>query len=379
MSDAAGPTDGGPSLEALRAELDAHDGELLALAAKRLQIVARIREAKQRSGKHLFDRAREQAVFRKAEARASELGLDPAVARGLMGTLVEASHNVQQALVEEDSTAIRKVLIIGGRGKMGRLFGRLLEERGHHIDVIEQGDPLEAGRISASDVVMVAVPMTEAVEVTTAVAPHVRSDALLCDINSLKREVCAAMQASTGEALGTHPMFGPTVRSLRRQKVVLCTVKPGPMGAWLQAELGRMGAEVVVTEPETHDRTMAVVQVLTHFGIMAMGSALAHSGLELASTLQFTSPIYRLELAMVGRLFSQKPELYREILMTNPEAKHMRDVYAREVGTLTKLLDGTDREGFVTAFEEVAAYFADFSDDAMELSDHIIENIMSRP
>ena len=46
---------------------------------------------------------------------------------------------------------------------------------------------------------------------------------------------------------------------------------------------------------------------------------------------------------------------------------------------LARLIDETDREGFVGAFEEVATYFAEFSDDAMELSDHIIETIMSRP
>lgn len=366
-------------LDALRAELDQIDGELLELAAKRLRVVSRIKEAKRKSGKHLFDRTREQAVFRRAEARATELDIDPAIARGIMSTLVEASHNVQERPSQKGASEQRAISIIGGRGKMGRLFGRFFAERGHHIDVIEQGDALAPDRIGKSDVVMVAVPMTEAARVTAEVAPMIREDALLCDINSLKREVCAAMKGCAGEALGTHPMFGPTVRSLRRQKVVLCAVKPGPMSTWLESELGRMGAEVVVTSPETHDRTMAVVQVLTHFGIMVMGRALAHSGLELSDTLQFTSPIYRLELAMVGRLFSQKPELYREILMTNPEARGMREVYAREVAALAELLDGSDRDGFVSAFEEVAGYFEEFSGDAMELSDHIIETIMSRP
>lgn len=371
--------DAEPNLDALRAELDGLDGALLEIAAQRMAVVERIREAKRRTGKPLFDRTREQAVFRRAEARARELGLDPAIGRSLLATLVEASHHVQEQADEGAPRLSRAILIIGGRGKMGQLFTRLLEERGHRLDILEQGDPLEPARIAAADVVMIAVPMTEVVRVTTVVAPRVRPDALLCDINSLKTEVCQAMRTAGGEALGAHPMFGPTIRSLRRQKIVLCPVKPGPMSAWLEEELGRMGAEIVVTEPDTHDRTMAVVQVLTHFGIMAMGRALAHSGLTLADTLPFTSPIYRLELAMVGRLFSQDAELYREILMKNPAAGPMREIYAREVRALSKLVDDADREGFVTAFDEVARYFADFSADAMNLSDQIIETIMSRP
>lgn len=367
-----------PDLEALRAELDGLDAALLDVAQKRMAVVERIRDAKRRSNKPLFDRTREQAVFRRAEARARDIGLDPTVGRALLATLVEASHRVQEE--HDDAPArSRAVLVIGGRGKMGQLFTHLLEKRGHRVDILEAGDALEPRRIAAADVVMIAVPMTEVMRVTTEVAPHIRPDALLCDINSLKGEVCRAMQSSGGEALGTHPMFGPTIRSLRRQKIVLCPVKAGPMSAWIEDELGRMGAEIVISEPEQHDRTMAVVQVLTHFGIMAMGRALAHSGLTLADTLPFTSPIYRLELAMVGRLFSQDAELYREILMKNPAAAPMRDVYAREVRTLAKLLDDTDREGFVAAFAEVARYFAEFSADAMNLSDQIIETIMSRP
>ena len=282
-------------LESLRAELDVCDTEMLALAAKRLGIVERIRAIKRESGKALFDRTREQTVFRRAEERGRELGLDPAVARSLMSTLVEASHTLQEQPAA-DLSGSRDVLIVGGRGKMGRLFGRLFSDRGHRIDVLEAGDPLSPERVSRADVVMVAVPMTEAARVTSEVAPLISSDALLCDINSLKGDVCRQMEGSAGEALGTHPMFGPTVGSLRRQKVVLCPIKSGPASAWFEAELGRMGAEIVVTEPAVHDRTMAVVQVLTHFGIMAMGRALARSGLELADTLRFTSPIYRLRV-----------------------------------------------------------------------------------
>jgi chorismate mutase/prephenate dehydrogenase len=365
-------------LDALRDELDRLDARLIALARERLDTVARIRELKHQSGQHTFDRQREQDVHRRAEARARALGVPTAVARSLVDTLLEASH----ALQEEPSShaeQTRTFLVAGGAGRMGRLFGELFSARGHAIEVLEEGDALEPARIARADVVMVAVPMTRAAEVTRALAPHVRPDALLCDINSLKADVCAALATSAGEALGTHPMFGPTVRTLRRQKVVLCPVKPGPMASWLERELGRMGAEIVASTPAEHDATMAVVQVLTHFGIMAMGRALARSGLALEETLPFTSPIYRLELAMVGRLFSQKPELYREILLQNPAAADARDGYLAAASELANLLARGDREGFVRFFEETAAYFAGFSGEAMALSDHIIDSIMSRP
>lgn len=373
-------TDTKRGLDELRRRLDELDDRLLGIAKERLAVVAEIKAIKRAEGRHLFDRDREQEVHRRAEARARGLGLDPALGRDLLARLIEASHQLQAEPDNADHTGDgRSILIVGGRGRMGTMLGRALAERGHAIDVLEKGDPLEAKRIAAADVVMVAVPMADAARVAREVAPHVRADALICDINSLKAEVCEALGASGGEALGTHPMFGPTVRSLRRQKVVLCDVKPGPVARWLESELGAMGAEVIRCSARHHDAMMGVVQVLTHFGIMAMGRALRATGHPLDETLPFTSPIYRLELAMVGRLFSQKPELYREIMLANPEGEAIRASFLKQARELAEIVDGGDGDAFVEAFEEVHSYFAGFSDEAMELSDHIIETIMARP
>ena len=41
------------------------------------------------------------------------------------------------------------------------------------------------------------------------------------------------------------------------------------------------------------------------------------SGVGVEDSLRYTSPIYRLELAFVGRLFAQDPDLYGEIIRTN--------------------------------------------------------------
>ncbi|MEM9695210.1 MAG: prephenate dehydrogenase/arogenate dehydrogenase family protein, partial [Myxococcota bacterium] len=224
-------------LAALRAELDELDHELLRVARRRLEVVAQVKAAKAATGKHLFDRQREQVVFRRAETSGQALGLDPGLARDLIARLVEASHTVQEGRAPAETAGdARRLLIIGGRGKMGAMLGHQFAARGHSVEVIEKDEALDRGKVEKADIVMIAVPMQVAVAVTKAVAPLVRTDVLLCDINSLKTDVCRALATSRGEALGMHPMFGPTVASLRRQKVVLCEVKSGPHSAWLAAQ-----------------------------------------------------------------------------------------------------------------------------------------------
>ncbi len=371
-------------LDRLRAELDRIDRSLVETAARRAEVVGAIAGAK--GGRPLFDRERERAVYERAKTVAREVGLSPAVAQQLMQVIVESSHQLQEersrreAVTAPASDPVR-FLVVGGRGRMGQRLGRALVERGHVVDVRDVDDERPvADAVGPAGIVMIAVPMEVAVATAAAIGPHVAPDALLCDINSLKREVCEAMaHTCRGEVLGLHPMFGPTVHSLRRQKIVACPIRPGPRAAWLRDELGRMGAEIVESDPESHDRMMAVVQVLVHFSTLVMGEALRDSGVTVEDSLRFTSPIYRLELAFVGRLFAQDPDLYSEIIRTNPYSAEFRRRFLAAARTMDAAVDAADREGFLARFAEVNRYFRDFADEAMELSDFIIDAMVKRP
>jgi len=375
-----------PELDRLRAELDRLDRDLLAAAARRSELVRRIGEAKRATGEErpIFDRARERTVYQRTERIATEVGLDPTVAARLIEVLVERSHDEQEALVAPDQTAradVQDILILGGEGAIGRFFTRELSARGHRVDAYDVDDRRDRDALVAkADVVIVSVPMSCAAEITGAVAPHVRDDALLCDVNSLKEEVCGIMaRAGSSEAMGLHPMFGPTVGSFRRQKIVVCPVRTGPRAEWLRRELGRMGAELVESDPATHDRMMAVVQVMVHFSTLVMGEALRRSGVSIEESLRFTSPIYRLELAFIGRLFAQSADLYAEIEMANPRGAEARRAFLEAAREVAETVDGGDRDGFRQGFESVSAYFEDFADEALTLSDHIIESLVRRP
>ena len=365
-------------LEELRARLDEIDEQLLSAAARRQRLVAQIGQAKAEAGLPMFDRSRERVVFDRARARGRELGLGADVAQSLYHVLVEASHDRQQDDVERTDSP-RHFVLVGGRGEMGTLFHRVLTARGHSVAVLEHddtSDPVDV--LSAADVVMVCVPMEIAADIVHLIHPLVAPGALLCDINSLKTGVCEALAAARCETLGTHPMFGPTVRSLRRQKVVLCPVRPGPMAQWWARELGQLGAELITTTPETHDRMMAIIQVLVHFHTIVMGDALRRTGVAVEDSLRFTSPIYRVEMSVVGRLFGQDPRLYAEIEMQNPYGPEVIAHFMDAAQATADAVASGDRDAFCDLFGAVTDYFSGFSDEALELSDFLIEAMVRR-
>jgi len=63
---------------------------------------------------------------------------------------------------------------------------------------------------------------------------------------------------------------------------------------------------------------MAVVQGLTHYVTLGMAGTMRRLGVTPEDTMAFMSPIYQIEMSLVGRLLSQDPDLYADILMLNP-------------------------------------------------------------
>ena len=262
---------------------------------------------------------------------------------------------------------------------MGARFVSAFRKRGHDVVVSDRNDKLIATSIGSFDVVLIAVPMRLATAIAKKIAPYLHPKAILLDINSLKEEICEVMKRECrGEVLGTHPMFGPSVRSFKGQKLICCTVKGGPRTRWILKEFKALGFHIEETTPKHHDEMMARVQALTHFSKMALGEAWRRSGITIEETLRFVSPIYLLELAVVGRLFAQDPELYRAIEMNNPYATKMRKHFVDSVKSLDKIIGKKKEKDFTKTFKGVTKYLHGFSEEALVLSDRAVEGIFKK-
>ena len=374
--------DHGNTLVQLRGELDGLDRQILALVAKRLDLVRRISAEKLTQGVPIYSRSREREVLDQGQEVGERLGLKYYHARSIMAVLLNASLEIQSQEEDidfQDNQAL-EILVIGGRGKLGARFVDLFGRAGHSVSVLEQGDKIDPAQISKMQVVMLAVPMHLVDDIATEVAPHISKDSLLFDINSSKKSLCSIYsELCSGEAVGLHPMFGPSVRSFRRQKVIVCPVKEGKLSAWLLNFLSSVGCELVETDPQTHDRMMGVVQVLTHLGAVVMGQALKSADISLEETLRFTSPIYRLELTMIGRIFAQDPKLYAHIALEHEQVEQISSLLSDASKKISAIAASKDYSAFEELFLGIKDHFQDFSDQALRLSDRLIESITLEP
>lgn len=225
----------------------------------------------------------------------------------------------------------RTVGVIGGEGKMGSWLRRFFASAGCPTLSADRHTSLTPQDIAERcDVLILSVPIEAAVQLTREIGPLLRADQLLTDICSLKRDIVSAMQGSTrAQVVGMHPLFGPATASIQGQNVILCPIKPSHGFAWLRQTFETQGARVTVTDPETHDRTMAVVQALTHWMTITLATVLKQQ-LDIDSIERFATPVFRLQLGLIGRLLHQDPELYDMLIAQNPEGDRMIETFLGE-------------------------------------------------
>lgn len=264
--------------------------------------------------------------------------------------------------------------ILGGTGGMGSLFARVYEAAGWDVSVRGRtGKEPFAAFLARQDVVMVSVPIDATLGVIASVAPHLRRDQLLCDLTSLKAGPVEEMRRSAAPAVGLHPIFGPGVGTLRGQTVAVtpATATAAEYGPLLGV-LEEAGARLAFTTPEHHDELMAVVQGLAHTLSLVMAGAVRELGCNLDELLEFTSPVYRIEFGLVGRLLAQDPALYGPILRRNPHVPAALEAARTALEELADAVADPGPGAFVRFFEEDVALFAPYAAAATTETDRLI-------
>jgi len=220
--------------------------------------------------------------------------------------------------------------------------------------------------------VMVAVPIRTTKQVIGQLQ-GLNENCLLVDITSIKESPVEAMLSNhQGPVLGLHPMFGPGIENLAKQTIVVCHGRQPEKSKWFVELLTTWGANLTFVGADQHDRLMAIVQVLRHFSTIAYGYHLKEENIDLDKVLELSSPIYRLELVMVGRLFAQDSELYSDIIFSNKKNIPMVRRFLERLMQLLKMLESEDKQGFAELFNDVSNWFGEHSDKFLLESNRLL-------
>ncbi|MEZ8745458.1 bifunctional chorismate mutase/prephenate dehydrogenase [Vibrio sp. 10N.261.49.A5] len=362
-------------LNELRDQIDAVDKQMLDLLAQRLALVEKVGEVKSEHGLPIYVPEREAAMLASRRQEAEKIGVPPQLIEDILRRTMRESY-----ASEKDSgfkclnPELRSVVIVGGNGQLGGLFGRMFKLSGYEVKILGSQDWDKADEIlDNAGLVVVTVPihLTEGV---IAKLGNLPSDCILCDLTSIKsKPLQAMMNMHQGPVVGLHPMFGPDVPSLAKQVIVYSDGRGSESYQWLLNQFGIWGASLCQMDAAEHDHGMTLIQALRHFTSFAYGLHLSKENPNIDQLLKLSSPIYRLEIAMVGRLFAQDPNLYGDIILSSDENIEMIRRFHSRFGEALEVLDGKDKAKFVDSFNQVSDWFGDYSQQFLQESQSLLK------
>lgn len=369
------------SLNQPRIKIDAIDSQILDLLQERNQIVKEVIKTKIKNKLPIFVAEREEDKIQSFRNMASQKNIDPEWAEDFLRMIMSSSRASQSTGKFPCATEQPKtVLIIGGRGGMGTVYHRFFEFSGHKVRILEKDDWDQVDTLTNGvDVVIVSVPIFATAQAIENICPHISSETILADFTSNKNGYLKRMMdCHNGPVVSLHPMHGPDVPNLTKQLMLICPGKEKKKYQWLIRQFELWGMRTKVVDPNKHDHAMNLIQGLRHFVALLHGSFMREYDLRPEDILDFSSPIYRAELMMTGRIFAQDASLYADIVLSNEERRTLLMNFFRHHEKLSQLVENDDKEGFIKVFEEITEFFGEFAPQALEESSYMINRLSDR-
>ena len=204
------------------------------LVAERKRVSGEVARVKRATGYPTRDYEREREVILGVRTMATELGVSPALAESILRLLIRSSLTTQEqaSVVGARQGLGRRVLVIGGGGKMGRWFVEFLTSQGFSVEIADPGAvPAGVTRVddwrktdSKHDYIVLATPLG----VTDAILRELalrRPTGVIFDVGSLKSPLRAGCWRSSRmgcKVTSVHPMFGPGYRAVVRPARRVC-------------------------------------------------------------------------------------------------------------------------------------------------------------
>jgi len=255
------------------------------------------------------------------------------------------------ALALRQAGVVRHVIGVGrGRANLEEALRlRLIDEIGEPADAYARGD-----------FIMVATPVGQMAQVFAAIAPVLKSGAVVTDGGSTKCDVVALARAAFGTRIGqfvpAHPIAGAELNGAsaaraelyRGKKLVLAALpETDPVAAERVASAWQAcGARVFPMTPELHDKTFAAVSHLPHVLAFALVDEIARKP-HADVLFQYAASGFR----DFTRIAGGSPEMWRDISLANRNALLTEiDEYAARLADVRAMIEHSDAAALDAVF-----------------------------
>lgn len=196
------------------------------------------------------------------------------------------------------------------------------------VGVIDRMGQSMVRAVEGADLVVLASPVGTFETVSRELGPHLKKSAILTDVGSVKGELVRKIEALLpagvhyvpGHPIAGKEKFGVSEASetlFRGSKCILTpTQKTDPQALDAVKEMWKAaGANVIVMDPDVHDKVFAAVSHMPHVAAFAMMCAVAELNTGTEDYISFSGAGFR----DFTRIAASSPEIWRDICLMNRE------------------------------------------------------------
>jgi len=233
------------------------------------------------------------------------------------------------------------------------------------IDAFETGGAGAAAAVRDADLVLVASPVAQFERIFLEIGPALKSDALVMDAGSTKRNVVAAARKGLGDRIArfvpAHPIAGAensgagaaSAELFRDRRLVLTPLDENSKEDvdTIASLWTALGARVSRMTPEEHDGVFAAVSHLPHLLAYALVGDIAARA-DAAQLFGFAAGGFR----DFTRIASSHPEMWRDICMANGD-RLLRELslYEKKLKEVGDMLQKKDAAALEKLFTDARA------------------------
>ncbi len=216
--------------------------------------------------------------------------------------------------------------------------------------------------VKDADLVILSMHIKSSIEAAKKIAPFLKKDAVVTDVESTKELFCKKMQQILPNGIhfvGAHPIAGlerhgvdvATHRLFNGAVCVITKTSKTNKNALLKVKRlwNKIGADVVLLSPCQHDKLVALTSHLPHIAAVSLVNALGKSG-SIGKDLKL---VIGNGFRDTTRIASSSPQMWQEICVTNK--KNILDVlskFQRELDKIYKLIHESDSEELIKELEK---------------------------
>ncbi len=344
-------------LKKWRGDIAHIDERLVELIARRLQLAEKIGQEKRRAGKPIRDWSVEKTVIGRARRNAETSGAPAGLVTDIMTQLIrEACARQEELPLAAKDLSEDRVLIIGGKGRMGTWFARFFRNQGREAAIIDPAGDLSGFR-SFDDLteacrwatlILVSTPLAASPAIYRQLIDRA-PQGIICDIASIKggllEEIKQAREAGLRVA-SMHPLFGPKTRVLSDKIICLCRCGDPASLEGLRQILTETSARLVEVDIEHHDRLMSCTLGLSHLINIVFARTLTGSGLSYGQLSRVASTTFLRQMETTRSVITESPDLYFEIQRANPHSAELIEQLKNAVRDIAGMIISEDGEGF---------------------------------